>query len=141
MFQDRNPNSSSILFARKPADEIIIDDDVLHNDDDLVISVTGGKKYALRLILFGDPADNQTKVALTGTCTFTNLLLQQPDGDNPITAFGQSVAISGFQSSDILVGFIEVKSSGTLQLQWALNSSPGTAGVLEGSYLSAWRLS
>ena len=132
--------------AYKTADESVTSSTALQDDDHLTVTLKAGRKYAFRFYLLPNTtAAGGLKAAFGGTATHTNILaaatVHFDDGTigaQQITAAGAEAPLSSAAGATVAVieGVTEVNAAGTFLLQWAQQSSNGTATTLQrGSYL------
>lgn len=152
-------SDTEVLWARKTADESVTSSTTLQNDDTLLVSVEASAVYefALHLAVVGNTTGD-FKMGFTfptsSTCWWSGKGGVETDagfGASGSTrhsvsfgdASGTAVAYTG--STTILsihvMGVLSVSTTaGTLQLQWAQNTSNATATTVKaGSFLRAQR--
>lgn len=149
------------LFARKTATESVTSNTTVQADDHLFVTLEANSTYVLDMWLNGTGADagdlkynftypSGTSVAAgaatyntasTGAAPVINSLGSASDGTSPTIDFTAGT-IAGVSISVIVRGLVVVgATAGNLALQWAQNSSNGTATTLDaGSYLMLTRV-
>lgn len=120
-------------------------DTALANVSGLSVTLTAGKVYSIEAILFTTSAPTGgVKAAISGTATATTFIVEAHTIDATSIAYrartdtlGQAIAaVNGVNTAFIRMhGLIVVNQAGTLTVQFAQNTSNGTASsVLVGSY-------
>lgn len=142
------------LSAVKAADESVTSSTTLQNDDALFVSVASNASYLFFCYLDYEGASAgdlkfSWSVPTSATMRFTII--------GQTSAGSAQTAITGSESTSYAIGadaaatlnavlmagtLITSSSSGTLQLQWAQNSSSGTATKVHAqSFLALWQVS
>ena len=137
-------------FALKTVNETVSSNTTLQNDDALLWAVAANATYALDLrLLYNSGATGDLKVQFTapasatmswgGIWANTSGALTNPSNNN--LASVQSMGGGGDFSATIHGTLTTVGTAGTLQLQWAQNTSDATnTTVYAGSWGSIWRV-
>lgn len=138
------------LFAYKPADETVTDSSDLQADDDLVVPVLSGRRYAFKAVLHMEASGSGIglKYSVSGpvnTYFYANSITNHSAGftkETAMTALDQTIDIATAPTDQYVVieGAIEPSTNGNLSINWACHTVPGTQTVLQGSHLSAWRI-
>ena len=144
------------LAVVKPSDESVTSSTTLQNDNDLVVAVSANASYlfycyldyeggtggssdlkfewvvpsgaTLRFSLIGTDASNATLIATTKSDTTAYTL--------------RSAGAATLQAATMVGTLVTSSSSGNLQLEWAQNTSSGTATKVHAqSFLSLWQVS
>ena len=148
------------LYARKTADESVTSSTTLQNDDELAVTVSAGGIYTLdAFILFtgNETGDFQCRFTFPSGSTLHFAAYAPAPGDAGFNTGGSAGNVEFFARQNTtsspsgviiysgstaqvhlrLVGTLVVGSSaGTLQFQWAQNTSNGTATTVKaGSWL------
>ncbi len=142
------------LAAYKGADESVTSSTALQNDDALYLALNPDAVYFFACMLDyegGAQGSSDLKFAWAGPSGFTmayGLLAITPGGGSSAGYLrgpaGASCGTTGTGNrwSALMTGSLTTGGSpGTLQLQWAQNTSSGTATVVHaGSVLAAWQI-
>lgn len=150
MFQDRLRSNPANAFAYKPADETVTDSSVLQADDDLVVPVLSNRKYAFKALLHMDASDSGIglKYSVSGPANnyfYANSITNHSTGftrETPMTALDQTIDIATAPTDQFVMieGSIEPSASGSLSINWACHTVPGTRTMKRGSHLFVWRI-
>jgi len=136
-------------FVRKTADESVTSSAVLQNDDHLLFSIPQAGTYAFEFVIFATSAANAAgdiQIQLTGpTGTFTfggvGLDITLASGNTgTVNMAGISTTlnfgVSTTQTMILIKGILVATASGTLQLQWAQQTSNANATTVKaGSHM------
>lgn len=142
-----NALDDRIRIVRKTAIESVASSTTLQNDDHLFFTAVAGQNYRFRCVLFVTNSGTQLadlKVAFTfpaGTMTFgVNALdtaATSPIGSANMTAIPSATSgtstiavAAGSDNVTIIEGFFVCTTGGTVQLQWAQNTSQASATSL-----------
>lgn len=139
----------TVLRAYKTTNESLEDpSDVLHDDADLFVTLEAGHKYHFRLKVEVQGSDDEIKLTLGGTATFTNLrahilvmfaAVDLTDVEylksGTITAKNQvPFTFAGGSAFATIEGTAEVNAGGTFRLRWAQGvAGPNLPTVWRGS--------
>lgn len=124
----------------KPVDESVTSSTTLQDDNHLFFTVPAGTQMRFDGFLNIDGGAGDFKYTFTGTGTVTGAWTTS--AGNAALALGVTAPFTPVPVTRGAVGTVNGGASGgTLKLQWAQNSSSGTATTLKaGSWLSAQRL-
>lgn len=122
--------------AYKTSDESVTSSTTLQNDNELALTLTAGGLYRFAAWLYVVGTTAKVSFTFAGTAQWS-----EPNGGTVVTASGTTVTAAA--GGWLIAGTITAASAGdTLQLEWAQNSSSGTATTVKaGSILTAQRLS
>lgn len=145
----------NVLFARKAGDETISSTTTLQNDDDLFVSVAASATYHVVVELRGtsQPGDD-IKVGFTGPAGYTFVgAVRGPTttaaalADTYTSEFttGVALAFGGIASNNLGISYqgvlVTSGTAGTLQVQWAQNSSSASGTTMRAnSFMSLRRV-
>ena len=142
-------------FVRKTADESVTSSAVLQNDDHLLYTISAAGTYVFDVILVGTSAANAAgdiAVGFTFPTGTLHLIGQGPDiglasGNVQTGQWGAGLSIAsgatfngyGLSTNNVgiwLHGILIATATGTLQLQWAQNTSNASASTVKsGSHM------
>lgn len=132
------------LMVRKPSDESVTSSTVLQNDDHLLFSIAANEIWHVRFGLWmsgGASASNaqiaftfpaSCRVAISTVCYDVGGTVQNKRWMGTSSGVSNSLLVNSTGEFFSLEGVVEnAGTAGTLQLQWAQNTSNGTALVME----------
>lgn len=121
--------------AYKSSDESVTSSTTLQTDNELALTLTGGGLYRFTCWLYVTGTTAKLSFTFGGSAQWS-----EPNGGTVVTASGTTVTAAA--GGWLIAGTITAASAGdTLQLEWAQNSSSGTATTVKaGSILTAVRL-
>lgn len=145
MFQDRthiSGGSNRAPAVYKLEDESITNSTILHNDAELAVSLEAGFKYLFECVLFFENSGPLCRVAFTGDSILTanDIMIGIVGNGHPILGLDDDEDLISVTRPSVLVGYIDVATSGTMTLQWKQSLASGTTTLKSGSYLVAWRV-
>lgn len=144
------------LAVEKAADESVTSSTTLQNDDALLVSVAASATYLFYCYLdyeggTGGSSDLKFSWSVPTSATLRFSLIGTDASNNTLTATTKSESTSytlrsagaATLQAAVMIGTLVVSSTaGTLQLQWAQNTSSGTATKVHAqSFLALWRIS
>lgn len=150
---DVNEYLVNVKYVRKAVDETITSSTSLQNDDELFLSVDANKTYEVFFVAtYNGATAGDISWRVTGpassTLTMPSIGIQQAgagSGDDLTEAYNQALPVAqqygalgtGILSPIYWHGLIVVAgTAGTIQFQWAQNTSSGTATTVKaGSFM------
>ena len=129
----------------KTSDESLTSDDTLQNDDDLLLAIGANETWTFKFVLFiTTGASGDFKFAVTFPTSPTAVIYGPLASLNLTPSLewtqtgGTAIGMTGSVTTETIVisgSIANGSNAGTIQLQWAQNTSNGTATVVEtGSY-------
>ena len=144
------------LAAEKPTDQSVTSSTTLVNDTALLAAVAANATYLVYCYLDYEggtggssdlkfqwtvPASATMRFTLIGTDASNATLISSTKSDTTVYTL-RSAGAATLQAALMVGSLVVAGTSGTLQLQWAQNTSSGTATKVHAqSFLSLWRVS